>query len=307
MPFTNVIGHSEIISVLSVSLEKAKTGHAYLFIGPAGVGKKTLAKSFAGALLCSGDKDIDTCGCPSCNQFRLDSHPDFIRITPTGNSIKIEQLRELQRNAYFKPLMGEHKIFFLPEAELLTEAAANSFLKLLEEPPNGVVFLFTAVRSDNILPTIRSRCQILNLFPVSTGEIEDWLIKKGVSKEEAVKRSIASQGLPGKAAGDETHEHENLNLSHILQMTLLKQLKVANEFEKRDRREALELLQEWESETRTTLLQVREKLSREFTTGELNRLIFILEKLVKIKNMIENNVNVRLAVEEFFLAIHINN
>jgi DNA polymerase-3 subunit delta' len=304
--FSDIIGHKEVIKALTASLADAKTGHAYLFLGPAGVGKKTLALEFAAGLLCPGHLGDCSDECQSCRQFGRGTHPDFMTIVPSGNSIKIEQLRELQRNAYLSPVMGARKIFYFPEAEQLTEAAANSFLKILEEPPQGVVFLFTAVRADNILPTIRSRCQVYQLFPVPPGEIVIWLKNKGFTEIEATQRGIECHGIPGAAldwAGEPSDQH-HMKFSDILSQDLLQLFKVSNELEKKDRREVLVLLQEWEAQLRINMIQTAQ--SSGGATEKITELLFCSEKLAQAITMVESNVNLRLVVEEFFLALKVH-
>jgi DNA polymerase-3 subunit delta' len=315
--FSNIIGHNEIIRALNKALQEAKIGHAYLFAGPAGVGKKTLTKAFAKRLLCNnlsekgpgdpsdkGPEDlgiVDCNDCRSCTLFQTGAHPDFITVAPSGNSIKIEQLRELQHNTYLRPLNSDYKVFFFPDAEQLTEAAANSFLKILEEPPAGVVFLFTAVRADRILPTIRSRCQVYNLFPVPTSEIRIWLQGQGFSPEEAEKRSVSCEGLPGKALilGQSSPEMERIELKKLLDQDLLKQLKFAGDLEKKDRQDILALLTDWESQMRRDLLAVVDQDPAMRLKLEVQ--VHITEKLGQVKRMIESNVNPRLAVEELLI------
>lgn len=306
MAFSDIIGHKEVIKALKASLAEAKTGHAYLFLGPAGVGKKTLAREFAKDLLCPDLRDDCSDECISCRQFRMGLHPDFITVSPSGNSIKIEQLREMQRIAYLRPVLGVRKIFFFPEAEQLTEAAANSFLKILEEPPLGVGFLFTAVRADNILPTIRSRCQVYQLFPVSPGEITTWLKSKGLSEAEATKRGLACHGSPGMALDwtEETADQHHIKFSELWGQDLLALFKVATELEKTERREVLVLLQEWQAELRIKMIQTAQAAGR--SSEAITDLLFCSERLARAITMVENNVNLRLVIEEFFLALKVH-
>jgi DNA polymerase III subunit delta' len=303
--FSDIIGHKEVIKALSASLTDAKTGHAYLFLGPAGVGKKTLAREFAKNLLCPEQQENPE-GFRSCQQFEVGLHPDFITIVPNGNSIKIEQLRDMQHNAYLRPVHGTHKVFFFPEAEQLTEAAANSFLKILEEPPSGVVFLFAAVRADSILPTIRSRCQVYQLFPVPSEEIINWLKNKGFPESEAIRRAMACQGIPGATldGNGETTESPRIKLSELWERNLLELLKVTTELEKKERREVLVLLQEWQAEVRINMIQTAEAAN--CSSDKIAELLFCVEKLTKAIMMVESNVNLRLVIEEFFLALKVH-
>ncbi len=305
MAFSDIIGHKEVIKALSGALAEEKTGHAYLFVGPAGVGKKTLTLAFVKQLLCL-EQGADFCDCQSCKQLGIGNHPDFEIILPSGNSIKIDQLRDMQHNAYLRPVVGAHKIFFFPGAEQLTEAAANSFLKILEEPPSGVVFLFSAVRADNILPTIRSRCQVFQLFPVPADEITQWLTAKGFTEGEARKRAEASGGIPGAAIGgaENSSGTVQLKLADIWRRDLLELLKLAGDLEKKERREISALLQEWQAELRINMIERAKSAggSSEIIAGQL----FFSEKLARALTMVENNVSLRLVLEEFFIALKVH-
>lgn len=300
MHFSDIIGHKEIIRALKTAIEQGKVGHAYLFTGPAGIGKKTLAKAFAARLLCHENTAEPDCQCPGCIRVQTDSHPDLITILPVGNSIKIEQLRQLQHELFYRPLLGGRKVCYFPEAELLTEAAANSFLKTLEEPPPGVVFLFTAVRSDFILPTIRSRCQVYQLFPVPCAEITEGLIQRGVDPSDAAKRAGLSRGLPGRALDCLPEQNEPLlGLDTVLASSLLDLFKIANDLEKKERRDIIDLFKKWEYQARQGLLEN----STSARSSKIHNYIFILEKIGQAAKMTESNVNIRLVIEDFFLTL----
>ncbi len=305
--FSDIIGHKDVRKALSAAIAAGRVGHAYLFMGPAGIGKNTMARAFATRLLCLGSAPGPDCDCPSCNRMRSGNHPDFSIMEADGSSIKIEQLRDMQHQVFFRPLLSPWKVFFFPEAEQLTEAAANSFLKILEEPPAGVLFLFTAVRPEYILPTIRSRCQIYNLFPVATAEIAAWLVAKGFTTAEAQARTEAAAGIPGRALTVDAAIRSAAKygpLGELLRQDLLQQLKVANEFEKKERKEVLAILRNWEAE-------LREELLATVTAAEPDplrnkALVTALEKLGQTARWIESNVNLRLAVENFFIAVKAN-
>ncbi len=302
MFFSDIIGHKEIVRALTAAVDEGKVGHAYLFIGPAGSGKKTLAKAFAIRLLCREKVTSPDCQCPGCVRVKTGNHPDLITILPAGNSIKIEQLRQLQHGLFYRPLMGERKVCYFPDAELLTEAAANSFLKTLEEPPPGVVFLFTAVRADLILPTIRSRCQVYQLFPVPSAEIAEALVERGFDQSEALERARLSQGLPGRALNNvtEAQPEGQLQFKEALSLSLLELFKIANNLEKKERPDILGLFKKWEFQARQELLEITDS---GLNFDKANQLILILEKLGQAIVMLESNVNLRLVIEDFFLTL----
>jgi DNA polymerase-3 subunit delta' len=302
MPFFEILGHSDIIQGLAAALAEGRSGHAYLFFGPEGIGKKTVALALAESLLCLAQTTDSSCDCSSCRRFRSGNHPDLMTVEAAGGSIKIEQLRELQRTAYFKPLLSPRKVFFFPEADKLTEAAANSFLKILEEPPAGVVFIFTAVRPDYILPTIRSRCQNYQLFPVPAAEIARWLEKRGFPAAEAELRSRICEGIPGRALNSVTERTGTggTDIMALLNADRLKRLIAVNGFEKKERQEMLVILRFWQEQLRAELLKRLEE--RTLDRARVARLQTILEKLVGTVRMVESNVNIRLALDDLIMA-----
>jgi len=175
--------------------------HAYLFCGPSGVGKKTCAMAFARALLCNQPAEGDACGvCRSCRQVEGGNHPDFIKVEPDGGSIKIEQAREIQRRMTLASFQGGRQICLIDRAESMTDEAANCFLKILEEPPPGVVFILVCVQPYALPSTVLSRCQqvLFQLLPVS----QVALILAGypgVKQEEADLTALLSGGSVGQA------------------------------------------------------------------------------------------------------------
>jgi DNA polymerase-3 subunit delta' len=140
--FREIIGHQENIQLLQNAISQNQVAHAYLFLGPKGVGKKTTALAFARALFCSCPIGGDACGrCRCCQQVSEGNHPDLYLISPTGSSIKIDQVREIQKKAIIKPYQGQRVTFLLELVETMTSEAANCLLKLLEEPNQGVSFI----------------------------------------------------------------------------------------------------------------------------------------------------------------------
>jgi len=172
-----VIGQDRILSLLDYSLKTNTVAHAYLLAGPRHVGKGTLAINLAQALNCDGPEL--PCGqCRSCQRILEGKHAD---VTPIGldsrTEIGIDDIRGLQRLANLPPYEGKCKVFIIDDAEYLSTEAANSLLKILEEPPPKVVWLLLAAEEAHLLPTIISRCQRLELKPVPSERIQEVLVK----------------------------------------------------------------------------------------------------------------------------------
>ena len=204
-----VIGQTRAVALLQRSLKTGYVAHAYLFIGPAHVGKMTLAINLAQALNCEVDEP--PCGeCASCQKIALAKHADvqITGLSHNGDSaedrpraeISIDQIRQLQHTASLPPFEGRYKVFIIDEAEFLSIEAANCLLKTLEEPAEKVVFILLAT-SERLLPaTVVSRCQIVELFSMTTGEIESVLGSNwGVGPEKAGLLARLSHGCLGWA------------------------------------------------------------------------------------------------------------
>ncbi len=191
----SVIGQPRAVELLRHSLESGRLAHAYLFIGQKHVGKMTLAMNLAQALNCVQEQR--PCGqCISCSRIASGNHADvqIISRLPGANSgdtgprkeIGISQIRELQQAAGLQPYEGKHRVFIIDGAEYLNEESANCLLKTLEEPPPQVLIILLALNDSSLLPTIVSRCQRVELFPVPAGAIEQELReRRDVEPEKA--------------------------------------------------------------------------------------------------------------------------
>jgi DNA polymerase-3 subunit delta' len=141
---------------------QSQLAHAYLLAGPATRCKQEVANTFAKALLCLSDERGDPCGaCESCHAWDQRVHPDYHFLEPEGSSLKIDQIRQWQPFFSFRPQLGKRQVFFLSAPELLTEPAANSLLKILEEPLPQTVFLLATEDERALLPTLASRCRVV--------------------------------------------------------------------------------------------------------------------------------------------------
>ncbi len=179
-----IIGHEWAVELLARSVQADKASHAYLFTGPSQIGKTSLAKAFAQMIQCRAADP--PCGvCRSCILVRADRHPDVLMISPEEGRIKIEAIRELQRTVALSAVESGHRVCIVSHVDLATPAAANCLLKTLEEPPPKVVLVLTADRVDMLLPTVVSRCQVLNLRLLSTERTISALQQRGIDSERA--------------------------------------------------------------------------------------------------------------------------
>lgn len=195
-----IIGHDQAVTLLRRGLSTGRVAHAYLFCGPPRIGKTTLALSLAQALNC-GQPDPPCGQCVSCTKIGQHTHPDVRVIVGegTGESIRIDQVRALQREAVLSPYEGKHRVFILRRMDLATMEAANSLLKTLEEPPSHVVLVLTAVQAEALPATVVSRCQRVDLRPAAYGLVERALHGEGVPASKAQLLARLSAGRVGWA------------------------------------------------------------------------------------------------------------
>ena len=199
----SVLGHEQNKEFLQNFLQREARPHALLFCGAEGLGKKKLALEFAKTFLCLNGKGDD--GCEACRLLNFAdgnvSHPDFILVErlPEKRDLSIEQMRELAKQAAFAPVLSKNKICIVEDADRLTEAAANSFLKLLEEPPAGWLIILLASSEDKLLTTILSRVVKLRFNPLAVADVKKLLLERGVAAEASEVLARISEGSVGTA------------------------------------------------------------------------------------------------------------
>jgi DNA polymerase III subunit delta' len=206
MAFDSVVGHDRARALLARALGDGRLPPALLLCGPEGVGKRTLALAAARALLC-GAGGPEACGtCAACERIERGLHPDVITVAPDEKgSIKIEPVRDLAREIGARPFEGRARAFVVDDAHAMTEQAMNALLKSLEEPASSShVFLVTG-SPQALLPTIRSRCQVLRFGPIPHAVLERHLVERhGVDPGDARLRAALSGGSLGGALAFET-------------------------------------------------------------------------------------------------------
>lgn len=207
-----IIGHERAVAMLANAVATAQPSHAYLFHGPPHIGKRTVAQRLAQGLVCAAPGEAAPCGnCRPCQLARAGHHPDIVMLDmeaqrqllgekEASSTFKVETMRQMQGDLSRRPVEARWKILILPEVERMTDAAANAFLKTLEEPPPYVVLLLTTRDRDLLLPTILSRCQGVPLRPLPIAQIEAALVAGGhASPEQAALLARLSGGLIGWA------------------------------------------------------------------------------------------------------------
>ncbi|HZZ57283.1 MAG TPA: DNA polymerase III subunit gamma/tau [Opitutaceae bacterium] len=166
--FADVVGQDHVVRTLKNAIARNRIAHAYLFVGPRGTGKTSLARIFAKALNCTGGPKADfPLDDPAVKAIAEGSHLDVIEIDGASNN-GVEQVRDLRETVRYAPAQGKYKIYIIDEVHMLTAAAFNALLKTLEEPPSHVKFVFATTDVQKVLPTILSRCQRFDLKPIGT-------------------------------------------------------------------------------------------------------------------------------------------
>jgi DNA polymerase-3 subunit delta' len=162
--------------LLKRAVREGRIGQGLIFAGQRGVGKHQFALALAQSVNCLQPVEGDACGvCVTCKKFAARDFTDVKTLVPDGQFIKIDQMRELAKEAYFRPFEGRRRVYIIDEAERFNEAAANSILKLLEEPPATSLLILLTAKPYALLDTIRSRCQLMNFAPLPTDDLEAYL------------------------------------------------------------------------------------------------------------------------------------
>lgn len=322
MSFKDIVGQEEAIKILQSAIKNNRLSHAYLFIGPDGVGKRLTAKTLAKALNCQNGH-VDSCDeCRNCIRIDLGKYPDVKIIEPVGSSIKIEEIRKIRRETSLKPLEGKKKVYIIQEASTMTQEAANSLLKTLEEPQGETLFILITSNIQGLLPTIVSRCQLARFKPLSPKIIENILIKKiGVARDEAHMTSNLSEGSVGGAIRMANPEQKELRDRVINLITKIPRsdgegiFETAREFtQDKDRIPfILSIISSWyrdllvfkELEDSTFLINLdkKEGIKSEVEKYSKEEIEETISLILRITDYIKRNVNPRLAIENLLLKI----
>ena len=197
-PFGGVVGHRSVIALLEDEI--AHPTHGYLFVGPSNVGKSTIARRFAAALLCGDDE--------ACFDRVVNGrHPDLVLVEPEGRaSITVDQARSVVSQASLTPLQADRKVFLFEEGGMMNDEAANALLKTLEEPAPSSLFIIVAETEDQLPETVASRCRTVVFGRVGEDEITAGLIGLGIDAEQAQEAAGIAGGRPGLAVALATNQ-----------------------------------------------------------------------------------------------------
>ncbi len=259
-----IIGHDLSVARLAQAAAESRPAHAYLFSGPAHIGKETVARTFAQALLCT-NSGARPCGeCRACKLVRANRHSDFMTLDMAWQSlnvpkkddaqaISVDAVRLINSELSRRPHEGRWKVLLVPNVDELTVAASNAFLKTLEEPPAHAIILLTTRDADLLLPTIRSRCQSVALFPVPLEEVNQALVARwGVEAEQARLLARLSAGCVGWAIGAAQDKQVMTSrqtaletLQRALDANRAERLLIANELGKAKEAEVIRLWASW--------------------------------------------------------------
>ncbi|MBQ2659145.1 MAG: DNA polymerase III subunit gamma/tau [Erysipelotrichaceae bacterium] len=198
--FSEVVGQKYIVKTLLNAIKKNRIAHAYLFAGPRGTGKTSVAKLFAKAINCENFKEESCDTCKNCRAYLDGNHPDIIELDAASNN-GIDDIREIIEQVPYAPLLGKYKVYIIDEVHMLTTQAFNALLKTLEEPPAHVIFIFATTDPQKVIPTVLSRCQRYNFSKISSFEIKkktmEILEKEGIAYEEKAVEELARMAEGG--------------------------------------------------------------------------------------------------------------
>ncbi len=326
--FSDILGNGQIVEHLQNAIRMGKVGHAYILNAPEASGKMMIAEAFAAALQCD-EKGVEPCGrCVSCRQAAAHNHPDIIYVQhEKPNTIGVDDIREqVNADVAVKPYSSQYKIYIIDEAEKMSEQAQNALLKTIEEPPAYVVIMLLTTNADSFLPTILSRCIRLDLKPVDSAELKEYLMKKcGIPDYQADVCVAFSQGVVGKAVALASSAHFNeirdqalYLLKHIKEMELpdlVRSVRQISEY-KLDVNDYFDIMMIW---YRDVLLykatadvnglvfkdEVYE-IKKQANTSSYHGIELILEALEKAKARLRANVNFDLVLELLLLTLKEN-
>ncbi len=317
MPFATILGQEHAVGVLRRSLAGERVAHAYLFEGIDGCGKMLTALSLVEALFCGSAEPCG--GCPACRKLASLQHPDLHLLEPEKGVIKIDQIRELQKELSLRPVEAPKKACIVSQAHKMNQSAANAFLKTLEEPPGSALLILLSDTPTALLPTILSRCQRLRFNPLPLEIVAQLLMNRGVPAEQAQSAASLAGGSMAKG-GAIAQEGFLLRRREIVEQViglsprefgLLTATAERLGHEREQAQEVVEILTLFFRDVmlcrhgapppgNSDLAGIVERTARTLQTGEI---LGRLESVLKAGQSLLRNVNPRLTLEALFMAL----
>jgi DNA polymerase-3 subunit delta' len=322
----NLLGHEWAVDMLKQHIARDALRHAYLFSGPPGLGRRTLALRLAQALNCTQPAAPgQPCGgvCRDCRQIESMRHPDLsiVQAETEGGTLKVDQVREVRRALALKPYQSSYRVALFLRFQEASEGAANALLKTLEEAPGYAVLILTADTPEQLLPTVTSRCEVLRLRPLSVETIQTHLQAHGAGREQASLIAHISGGRPGYAlqllkneTALEFRAERLADLGHLLSCTRVQKFDYAEKMAK-DKESMRQTLLVWLSYWRDVLLHAsgaktpianidqNETITLLADSLELGRARQVVSEMEQALKRLERNVNPRLLAEVLLLDL----
>jgi DNA polymerase III subunit delta' len=323
MSFQLIPGQEQAKRILINGLTMDKVSHAYIFQGPTGTGKKAAALALAKALLCENGK-ADGCGeCIDCRKVESGNHTSVHLIMPDGASVKIDQIRDLQKQfAYRHTSGGGAQIYIIEEADKMTAAAANSLLKFLEEPGSRIVAVLLTVNGQALLPTIRSRAQMIPFLPLSPFEMAPVLFKEGLSAPLVLPAVRLAAGLSAARELSQLNwfaEVRNVMIqlakecsveTHVAMLTAQQKLVKSELSEHMDTLFDLFVLwfkdmvhMQWNRKDRIVFIDQTDYITSEAFKRSSGDWVLCMRLAMEARRRLKSHVNAQLAIDHFLISI----
>ncbi|HJX10099.1 MAG TPA: DNA polymerase III subunit delta' [Candidatus Binatia bacterium] len=324
MGFAEIIGHQRPLEILRRALGNGRLHHAYLFVGPEGSGKRTVALALAKAIHCR-ETENDFCDrCPDCARIRAGNHPD-VRLVQTledKKEISIKQVREIEKDLNFRSFSGNRKVAIIDPATLLNTSSQNALLKTLEEPPQNSLIVLIAPNAGALLPTLRSRCLRISFGPLARDEVARYLMsKEGINQDDASLRAALSMGSLGAALRLDKEEFLGQRRSWAEKVSSLTSGNYRGAIEAAEaiainKEESLHFLEWAETWYRDLLVHAATENSEEMVNvdmlteigsqsakGNFEQMLALFAQTARAAGRIQRNLNRRMVLESLFFKV----